>query len=484
MINVTEEAVDLVEYGAEMLEMELTKRTIIGSFNSFFHFTEPADPYYYGVHTKTLIRKLQWVMDELEAGRSVFVIFNMPPRHGKSDTVSRRFPAWTLLKHPGWEFILTSFNYDLATDMSVDSRKCFRELAPMYDLGISRERDQVACWKTTEGGAMYSTGLGGTINGRGAHVLVIDDYLKNREDAESMPMRNKVWDSFRNDLMTRRAPVSAVVIVATRWHEDDLVGRIENITNPQHDNYDEDFPKFDVISFSAENDNRESKWLFPERFGEDGKWYKAARALVGSYGWQSQFQQDPKPRRGNMLRADLVKWVDDIDKEAGPNAPWEWGVDLAHSEKELNKDDPDYTHLTHGAVVGRNIYIKNVLEMRKTALKRDKVIQEAVEASGATRTIIEVVGAALDAYVTLKAMLAGISTVHKYTVQRDLVSRAQFLDPIFEAGNVYVQRAPWNRRWEEWMKAFPNGGHDDAVASLVALTYKKLARKGIMGLSR
>jgi len=312
------------------------------------------------------------------------------------------------------------------------------------------------------------------------NCFVIDDYLKNREDAESMVMRDKVWDSFRSDFMTRLAPVHAVIIVANRWHQDDLVGRIKKVNDPKDEDYDADFPVFEIITCPAQD--KEGNWLFPERLNE--AWYKAERSFAGSYGWDSLFQQEPIPRRGNRMRVDMVHWVKDIDEVAGKNAAWEWGFDLAHSDKETNKSDPDYTHGTLGNIQGRNIYIKNVLEIRKSALKRDAIIREAVEASGSKRAIIEVVGAAKDAFVTLKAMLAGICLVHKYTVQRDLVARASFLEPIFEAGNVYVQQAPWNKRWADWMKAFPSGAHDDAIASLVALTYKKLARKGILSLTR
>lgn len=459
---------------------EQAKRSMKKDFRSFFMGTEPKNPYYYGTHTNMLLDKLQWVMDEVEAGRNVYVIINFPPRHGKSDVVSRRFPVWSLIRHPDWEYILSSYNHELASDMSLDARRCFRSAAPMYGGTISRERDQITCWRTNQGGAMYAAGLGGTIVGRGANIFGIDDYLKNREDAESMVMRDKVWDSFRSDFMTRLAPVHAVIIVANRWHQDDLVGRIKRMNDPEGEDYDEDFPVFEIITCPAQNED--GSWLFPERLND--AWYRAERSLVGSYGWDSLFQQDPIPRRGNRMRVDMVHWVDDIDKVAGKDATWEWGFDLAHSDKETNKSDPDYTHGTLGCVQGRNIYIKDVLEIRKSALKRDAIIQEKVEASGSNKAIIEVVGAAKDAFVTLKAMLSGVCLVHKYTVQRDLTARASFLEPIFEAGNVYAQNGKWKKRWENWMKAFPSGAHDDAIASLVALTYKKLARKGILSLSR
>ena len=243
---------------------------------------------------------------------------------------------------------------------------------------------------------------------------------------------------------------------------------------------------FDIVSFPAEEDG---KWLFPERYDE--AWYKAERAFAGSYGWAAQFQQEPTARKGNMFQTEVgvnIHIVDDIDDMAGDSVIWEWGVDLASTSKERNKADPDFTH---GSLSYLNengplpsLYIKDVFELRQTALERDDEIKRRVERSGASRANIEAVGGYKDAYIYLKNILAGICLVHKVTVQKDLVSRATFLEPVFEAGNVYIQRAAWNKKWLQWFQAFPNGKHDDAIASLLAAVYKKLSRKGSFQLTR
>ena len=110
------------------------------------------------------------------------------------------------------------------------------------------------------------------ITGKGAHVLIVDDYCRNREEAESIVMREKVWDSFRNDLWTRLAPAHAVVICATRWHEDDLVGRIE-----REQARDPNFPKFRKLLFPAQAED--GAWLFSQRFPPE--WYHTQKAAVG-----------------------------------------------------------------------------------------------------------------------------------------------------------------------------------------------------------
>jgi len=342
--------------------------------------------------------------------------------------------------------------------MALDARRCFKEFAPLSGLDISRERDQVSCWKTTDGGAMYSVGVMGTATGRGANVLIIDDYFKNRAEADSEVMRNKLWDCFRNNLFNRLAPVHAVIVVANRWHEDDLVGRILESFNKKSDSYDPDFPKFDVIKFPAQDE--EGNWLFPERF--DDSW----------------------PRIGNMLRVDCVKIVDDIDAIAGPDG-WEWGLDLAHTKKERVKDDPDYTHGTLGKVdtKTREIFIKDAFETQKAAIQRDTLMKEKIESSGASHVTMEVFLDAIDAFDYAKEALKGIATVTAHRTKHDLVSTAGYLEPIFEIGNVTIQRGAWNAPWMKWMKGFPGAKHDDAIGSLVALTYKALVRNKRMGLS-
>ena len=230
------------------------------SFQQFFAAFPPAPNYLFGRHTAALAGILQAATEAVERGGTFRAVISMPPRHGKSDQAARRFPPWHLLRNPDQEVILATYSADLSEYMSRDARRCFAEAAPKYGLRLSDDMNQVGAW-TIHGhrGGMYAMGLGGTITGKGAHVLVIDDYCKNREEAESEPIRAKIWDSFRSDLMTRLAPAHAVIIVATRWHEDDLAARI--FTEMERD---ANFPRFQRINFPAQA--ADGSFLFPERF--------------------------------------------------------------------------------------------------------------------------------------------------------------------------------------------------------------------------
>ena len=448
---------------------ELTRRRSRRNFGTFFRAHPPSSNYKYGIHTERLIEELNRTTKIVEAGGCRYLCVCVPPRHGKSDAVSRRYPAWHLIRNPDHEVMLSSYNHQLATDMSYEVRQLMYEVGREYGVTVQRKRESVDRWRLSgHAGCMYAVGIGGTVTGRGAHVLIADDYCKNREDADSLTMRDKVWFSFQSDMMTRLAPNHAVIIVANRWHSDDLIGRIQRRNDPASKDYDPDFPKFEVLNFPAWDSKR--GWLFPERYTET--WYKSLRAFMGSYSWSAQGLQEPKPRKGNMLRVDLVNWIDrkDLPLNLRPRRGW----DLASSEKELVKDDPDWTSGTLAAFqksTGR-LYILDERAVQSTALMRNTLIRETAHADGREIKVrIESVAGYKDAYETIRDVLRGIVKVEKVTVSRDLVARATALEPLFEAGKVYAVRGDWNEQWKNEFRDFPSGDHDDKIASLLAAVY-------------
>lgn len=462
--------------------IEQARRAMRSSFSAFFHAYSPSKPYMYGSHTDRLLQELQSATEALERGENTYLCFCLPPRHGKSDIVSRRYPVWHLLRNPDHEFILASYNYQLATEMAYEDRKLFGEIASMFGLYIQQGKSSVDAWGIADHkGAMYSAGIGGTITGRGAAVLGIDDYLKNRMEAESITVRDNIWRSFQSDMMTRLAPTHAVVIVANRWHEDDLVGRIINSNNPDHEKYDPEFPKFKIISCMAEP--QPDTWLFPQRY--DDKWYRTMRAAVGTYAWQSQFQQDPKPRTGNMLRADRVHIIEESELPEGLRFRRGW--DLASTARERMKDSPDYTVGTKAAwhAPKRSIFITDVARGQWDAPERDKEILNCAAYDGPTvHARFETVAGYKDTFTWMRKLLLGKAVVEQVVVQRDKVARASIFEPIFEAGNVYIVRGSWNGQWISEFTGFPSGVKDDQVDSLgIAITNDILEKAGELKVS-
>jgi len=450
-----------------MALQEMAKRKVRENFGSMFRASLPQTPYYFGAHTKVIIDELDKTTKRLEAGKNRYLIINVPPRHGKSDLVSRRYSVWHMGRNPDHEVILASYNYQLATDMAYDARAVFRDkIGPLFGLSIARDRMSIDRWRIMgHRGVMYSAGMtGGTITGRGGHLIIIDDYLKRREDAESELMRDKVWHSFQNDIMTRLAPAHAVVIVANRWHVDDLVGRILDRNDPESNKYDPDFPVFELLKFPAQADN--GTWLFPERFND--AWYKAARAFYGSYAWSSMGLQEPSQRMGNRFRVDQVSIDDDMPKDLD----WHRGWDLSSTKKEREKDDPDYTVGTRAAFKDGHIYVDDVVRGQWEAPERMRKELETAKFDGMDVTVhVESVAGYKDAYTDLRARLEGFAIVRKFLCgASDKGARAAYLEPIFEAGRVHIRRAGWNKAWINEFRAFPSGRHDDEVDSLVVAT--------------
>lgn len=412
-------------------------------------------------------------MDRFERGESVYQAICVPFRHGKSDISSRRFPVWALLRHPDKEVILAGYNQALANSFSLDCQRAFREVGPLYGLSVDRQAGGVESWRVTDagdesltqnyGGALHAAGLGATITGKGGAFICIDDYLKNREDAESEVIRAKVWDGFGSDIMTRRAPVCVVQIIANRWGPDDLVGRIINRNDPHHEDYDPQFPRFEIIKYPAWSED--GGWLFPQRYSDH--WYESQRAGLGKYAWSAQGLQDPQPRTGQLLRIDMVRksnaatWPDGLR--------WVRGWDLASTEKERVKDDPDRTVGTLVGWDGEVLYVRDVIRQRLAVGERDELIVEtAKQDPPGTVVKIEAVGGYVDAFNSAKARLRGVARVEKITPHKDKVVRAGALESIFEGGRVMVPTtAPWVEPWLRELGAFPSAAHDDQVDSLV-----------------
>lgn len=157
------------------------------------------------------------------------LIIEMPPRHGKTLTTSQLFPTWHLGRNPNHNVMLVSYGATLAHDNSRASRNLIRDeyySAMFPDTKLSDDRQAVDTWKVSDhDGGVNALGITGGATGKGAHILIIDDPVKSRAEAESQVYRDRTWSAFTSDLYTRLAPNGVIIIMATRWHMDDLTGR-------------------------------------------------------------------------------------------------------------------------------------------------------------------------------------------------------------------------------------------------------------------
>ena len=208
----------------ELLQRELAARDLL-------HYIERSMPHYKAgwVH-EDICRRLEKFVRDVENQLSPRLMLWMPPRHGKSEIASVRFPEWVLGRHPEWEFIATSYALDLPLGFSRRIRSRIPEAdykAIFPRTNLSKDATSAESWRTTAGGGYRAAGVGGGITGMGAHILLIDDPVKDQEEADSETIRQKVWDWFGTTAYTRLAPGGGILVIQTRWHDDDLSGRLQ-----------------------------------------------------------------------------------------------------------------------------------------------------------------------------------------------------------------------------------------------------------------
>ena len=377
-----------------------------------------------------------------------------------------------LAKFPDDEVILATYSSSLAYDFSrygrtILSDHVYQVIYPGMKLAPSEHSVQQWGIENHMGKACFS-GIGGSIVGKGANLLILDDFFKSREEAESAVIRNKIWESFTNDLLTRLAPTSIVIILATPWHIDDIFGRINNEMKK-----DDNFPQFEELIFPAFSDEYPTGTLFPERFNRE--WYDGMKATLGTYGTASLMQCDPQPRTGVIFRTDKINILDPADFPT-EDLRFARGWDLASSVKERLKTDPDYTVGVKSGIktVKVNekvkvpmIFIDDVVRGRWEASERDKRIINVAMGDGTIKIGIEAFGAYKDAYTSLKKILSGIRSVSRINLSGDKLVKADTISPIFEAGNVFMKKADWNREFIDELQKFPSSSHDDQVDGTV-----------------
>ena len=449
---------------------------------------DSSEKFIVGLHIRELCYLIDKAMDDFDIGKSTYLVVKIPFRHGKSSVLSRYLPAHFLAKNKDREVMLVTYASSLAEDFSRFARDLLKtdEFQRLYpDIKLNNSASGVQQWQiagTT--GKCVASGLGSGITGRGYHLGLLDDYCASRAEAESETLRNKAWEHFTNDFLTRRAPVSITIVLATPWHTDDIIGRIEDSMDPNSERYNPDFPKFSIVTFPAkdgdvvvhEKENgrciakrKTYEYLFLERFSKD--WYEGQFAALGSYAAAALLQCNPQARGGNLIDVSKIKIHTRV--EDFPRTRYYRVWDLAHTAKQTQKTDPDYTSgtlLTYIKINGVwELWIKDVARIRGKAPERDNFIRSVAEKDGNGVQIgVENSIDSRDAISNMQMIFNGTRVVRPINISIDKVARTGYIEPIFEAGNVHILRGAWNLDWLQEVKAFPSGKHDDQVDNMTA----------------
>jgi hypothetical protein len=432
-------------------------------------------PFTVGFHTRKICERIDKAIADYREGRSTFLLINVHPRAGKSQIVSTHLGPHFLGEFPKAEVMQVSFAADKAVEFSAEARRivespAYRELYPLVRLSDDTNRKDH--YLTSAGGGLMATGLQGHLTGSGYVLGILDDYCSGRAEAESKVQRDSAWKAFTDDFMTRAAPVSIVIVLATQWHQDDISGRIKKAMEE-----DPLFPRFELLTFPARAEDYKgegqypTEYLFEERYPK--QWYETQYAILGKYSAAALFDCNPLPRTGGRFNVGNIEWLTEV-----PEKRWARVWDLAHTAKQRAGDDPDYTSGTKLCFERRpgdpvpHLWVAGVSRFRDDAAKRDGQIKATVTADGPTvRQGVEVSLDAKDAFYYLRNALPQISWSPIQCKRGDKGTRATPLEPIFEAPNhVHVVRCPWNDAWIDELMRFDGLGkeHDDQVDNLSA----------------
>lgn len=405
-------------------------------------------------------------LDKLTRGEIHRLMLFLPPRHGKSEMVTVRYPVWRLEREPGARVIIAAYNQTLAEKFSRKSRKIARTR-----FALNEERTATEDWETAQGGGMRAVGVGGGITGQGGDLIIIDDPVKSREEAESQVYRDRVWDWFTDDLYTRLEPGAAMVLIQTRWHQDDLAGRILASDTGK---------EWTVVSLPAEAEAGDplgrqiGEALCPERF--DSGALQQVRSVLGSYSYNALYQQRPRPREGGMFKREWFPIVDAAPIQARRARYWD----------KAASTDGDYTV---GVLMSRTddgiYYVEDVVRGQWSPFQRQQIELQTAQMDGAgVQVWVEQEpgsGGKESAMLSVRR-LAGF-TVHVDRVTGDKAVRAMPYAAQCEAGNVKLVRGAWNRDYIDEMCAFPNGAHDDQVDASSG-AFNKLTMRASMPAAR
>lgn len=456
----------------------LTRRKARRSLHEYVRYMMGSE-YVPGAH----LNRIMDALERVERGELKRLMLFMPPRHGKSMLASQLAPCWMLGRNPRMQIIQSGYASDIALEQSRKARDFFvdekmRVLFPnVYhapqragQLVVPVERQAAHEWGTKQKGRYYATGVGGGITGRGADLFIIDDPVKDRAEAESLTTRKKVWDWYVSTARNRLQPGAAIILIMTRWHTDDLAGRL---LKQMKEGKGE---QWEVISLPAINEAGEALW--PEFWSL--KELRVTEKVSGLYEWNSLFQQNPMVKGGNRFDIEAVH-VHETDKDF-PDTKYVRAWDLASTSKERSTDNPNSPHYTAGVKIGvtcpdivPHIWIPNIVVGQWEAPKRNRKILAATDRDGpAVRIGVESVAGYKDTYTTLNDILDGLRIVEKITVSGDKEVRAAPMEPVFEAHNVHILKASWNELFFQQMGEFPAGGSHDDIVDAAAIGYKML----------
>ena len=401
-----------------------------------------------------------------------------------SELITKYTTVWCLEHFQHWNTILATYGAELSTDFGRQVRDIIQANKDLLSVRIRKDVTRTGNWKTDAGGGMASVGVGGAITGRGANVLLIDDYIKEIKEAMSKTVRDYIWDWFRTTAYTRIEPGGSCIIIATRWDDDDLIGHILKSNLGSKWDYIE-LPALALPPQDAEGKliSVPEGWtdiigrhvgepLFTERYSKEA--LLEIKEELGSYFFNCLYQQRPETDDGKLTDPAWLEIVDILPPLQDMPQGRIW--DLA-----ATADGGDYTA---GGLMTYNkntdtTYILNMVRKQMSSQSVESKVRQVALADGLDTTIYieQEPGASGKALVThYENNVLPEFTVVAVTAGDGKLTRAQPFLAAAENGKVKLLKGSWNAKFIEEFKHFPKGDHDDQIDT-VAIGYQKLVGK-------
>ena len=398
------------------------------------------------------------VVKDVEAGKTVRLCISIPPRHGKTMLFAETLPTWFVGRNPDSMAILSAYNSELAEKFGDRNRQKAKVLwKDLWNLDISPSQDNKALFEVKgKRGGIMSVGITGGITGNGGRLVIIDDPYKNGEEAYNANLRDKVESVFRDSVITRtQGKGNAIIVVHTRWHEDDLIGKLSkedgwiviNLPIIAGDT-------FDVL-------NRKKGELLCPELGFDKNWAEQTYKSVGKRVWSSLYMGSPTIENGNLFQRHMFKFYTKNDLPTVFDEvcqSWDLAVD--------NKATSDYVAGQVWGRKGANHYLLKRIKKRMSFVETVDMIKQVSQAfPNARRIYIEKRANGGAVIETLNKEVGGVVAVNP---KESKIARASAVTPYFEAGNIFVPHEQLDKNIEDYIQEFmrfPNSDHDDEVDS-------------------
>lgn len=425
------------------------------------------------IPAKHLLHVSSVLAQELIKGDARILVM-LPPRHGKSELLSYHTSIWWLELFPHTMVMLVTYGADLSTDFGRRVRDAFLNDQGVLETKLTRDVQRTELFMTSEGGGMAAVGIGGPITGRGTHLLLVDDYIKNIKEANSPTLLNYHWDWFTTTAYTRLEPGGNLVVLATRWDYDDLIGRLERGRKTLGGRWI--IIRLPALAMDDDPIGRNTgDPLWPERYSKNALLER--QALIGPHYFSALYQQTPIKREDAQIDTDQIRILDILPHRS--HLRWVRSWDLAGSQ-----DKGDYTvgtlmgcEGTPGSSTART-YLADQIRGRWGAAKVEEKLRTTAEADGYDIPIVleQEPGSAGKAYAKhlSENVLKGFNvTVVPAANEGSKWAVAQPFVAAVASGRIAMIRASWNASFATELKAFPFGDNDDQVDSC-AKGYNKL----------